>query len=44
MNALLAVFLRSLVIFALAVGVFDWSPKDAYWLTIAHDAISLSLL
>lgn len=44
MDPLLVIFLRSLLIFAFAIYGLDWSAKSAYWLTIAHDVVSLTFL
>jgi len=41
MNPILLIFLRSLVIFVSLVWGFQWALKDAYWVTIFHDIISL---
>ena len=44
MHPLVVVFLRSLVLFVLAMFVAGRSAYESYWLTILHDIISLSLL
>jgi hypothetical protein len=43
-NALLNVFLRSCVMFAVLVFAFKYSYYNAYWFAIVHDAISLALM
>jgi len=44
MNPILIIFLRSMVIFVSLVWGFNWALKDAYWVAIFHDSISLLTL
>jgi hypothetical protein len=40
-NPILIIFLRSMFIFITLVWGFNWTLKDAYWVAIFHDSISL---
>lgn len=44
MDALLMVFLRSLIIFCAATFLLKMGAYESYWLTIVHDVVSLLLL
>jgi hypothetical protein len=43
-NALLNVFLRSLVLFVILVFGFKNTYYNAYWVLVVHDAISLTFM
>lgn len=44
MNPILAIFLRSMTMFVILVWGAGVTVYDAYWVAIAHDAISLFVL
>jgi hypothetical protein len=44
MNPILIIFLRSMFIFITLVWGFNWALKDAYWVAIFHDSLSLLTL
>jgi len=43
-NPIFIIFLRSLILFSFLVLGFNWTLKDAYWIAIIHDSISLLML
>jgi hypothetical protein len=44
MDPILFMFLRSLVIFVTLVWGFQWTLKNAYWVAIVHDTITLLII